>query len=99
MSFLNAPVDGGGLGGFLRRKMLATLVDKIETLTLAEFRTEDQAAGGVNLIVVRDRLGKGLEQRILGLLKSASQKTTLLLGFGMIAASCIAAFGIAQLQL
>jgi hypothetical protein len=95
---LKAPIEGGGPGGYLRRKVLGTLVRKIELVTLVEFRTAEQAASGVNLVLVRDRLGQEIDVRLLGLVRSASRKTTALFVMGLLAASCLSSWGIAQIQ-
>ena len=95
---LKAPTEGGGPGGHLRRKVLGTLVRKIEMVTLAEFRTAEQTASGVNLVLVRDRLGQAIDVRLLPLVRSANRKTTALFVTGLLAASCPSSWGIAQLQ-
>jgi hypothetical protein len=78
---VKAPTEGGGVGGFVRRKTVSSLVAKIETVTLDEFRAVDHEAGGVDLISVRDRLGEGLDAYLLRMIRSASRKTnTLLVG-------------------
>jgi hypothetical protein len=93
---LKAPADGGGASGFVRRKLLTTLVRKIELVTLAEFRSEDQSGSGVDLILVRDRLGQEIDDRLLGLLRAASKKTTLLFAVGLVLASFLVTWGINQ---
>lgn len=93
---LKAPSDGGGASGFVRRKLLTALVRKIELVTLAEFRSEDQSGSGVDLVLVRDRLGQEIDDRLLGLLRSASKKTTLLFAVGLVLASFAATWGIKQ---
>ena len=95
---LKTPTEGGGPGGYLRRKFLGTLVRKIELVTLAEFRTAEQAASGVNLALLRDRLGQQIDVRLLALVRSASRKTTTFFVTGLLAASCLSTWGIAQLQ-
>jgi hypothetical protein len=91
---LKAPDEGGGASGLVRRKLLETLVRKIEVVTLAEFRSEDQSGSGVNLILVRDRLGQEIDDRLLGLVRAASKKTTLLFAVVLVLASFLATWGI-----
>jgi hypothetical protein len=93
---LKAPTDGGGASGFVRRKLLTTLVRKIELVTLAEFRSEDQSGSGVDLILVRDSLGQEIDDRLLGLVRAASKKTTLLFAVGLVLASFLVTWGINQ---
>ena len=98
-SFLNAPAEGGGLGGKLRRKMLASLIEKIEAVTLEEFRQEDQESDGVNLTLVKDKLGQEINAKALGLLHATSQKTTLLFGLALMLGSYLLSLSIAKLPL
>jgi len=95
---LKAPVEGGGPGGFLRRKILSVLVRKIELVTLAEFRVADQSAGGVNLIMVRDRLGNEIDGLLMKITKSASRKTTTIFVSGILVACMVGTWGITQLN-
>ena len=96
---LNAPQEGGGLGGYLRRKILASLLEKIQALTLAEFRSSHQEAGGVNLIVIRDRLGDGIDARLIAMTEAASRKITIVFLVGLLFLCAASSWGIAQLAL
>ncbi len=98
-AMLTAPAEGGGLGGWLRRKLLASLLEKIRTLTLAELRGAAQNAGGIDLIRVRDSLGTEIDARLSDLTSSALQKITLVFVAGLILSACLASWGIAQLSL
>ncbi len=99
VSLLEAPSDGGGLGGWLRRKLLASLLHKIETLTLAEFRSAGQGGGGVDLIVVRDQLGEGIDTRLTEMTSSTIARITALFVIGLIVLVGGSTWGICQLPL
>lgn len=79
---LSAPSDGGGLGGRLRRRLEATLMARIETLTLARFRDEDARAGGVDLVKVRDELSAHVDELIADHVRSALTRMTVLVALG-----------------
>ena len=77
---------------------MGVVFGKIEALTLAEFRREDQGSDGVNLIAVRDRLAESIDELLLDTAASARTKLTLLLLAGLIAGSGLLAYGIGRLQ-
>ena len=62
-ALLRTPAAGGGLTGWLRRKVQGRLLRAVERVTLAEFREQGAAHGGVDLVKVQHDLG----QRIDGL--------------------------------
>ena len=98
-SFLSAPAEGSGLGGKIRRKMLALLMEKIEAITLQEFRQEEQEGDGVNLTLVKDRLAQEVNAKVLGVLHATSQKTTLFFGLALVLGSYLLSLSIAKLPL
>lgn len=73
-----------GLRGWLLTHVRGTLVTSIERLTLARFRRDDQQHGAVDLLVVRDELGAGLDALLADQVKAISNRSTWL--FGTIAA-------------
>jgi len=98
-AMLRAPAEGGGLGGWLRRKLLASLLEKVRALTLAEFRSAGQGAGGIDLIQIRDRLGTEIDEQLGELTSSAVRKLTVTFVVGLLLAACLASWGIARLPL
>ena len=90
--------SGMAVAGSIRSKLVGVVFGKIEALTLAEFRREDQGSDGVNLIAVRDRLAESIDELLLDTAASARTKLTLLLLAGLIAGSGLLAYGIGRLQ-
>ncbi len=98
-SLLKAPEKSRGLSGKLSRKILSLLIEKIEAVTLQEFRQEDQKGDGINLTLVKERLGQEVNARALKLIHATSQKTTLLFGLALVLGSYLLSLGIAKLPL
>jgi hypothetical protein len=61
---LAAQPSGGGISGWVRRRLQAGLLAAVQKYTLARFRAEDKDQGGVDLVKVR----ADLEERIDALL-------------------------------
>lgn len=53
-----------GVRAWLARKLVTAALGRIEKITLAQFRSEDAKAGGVDLLVVRDQLSAGIDQTL-----------------------------------
>jgi len=85
---LAAPSEGGGLGGWLRRKVEGALVDRVELLTLARFREASAAEGGVDLVRVRDELVQQADALAADQVRGALSRITVLvvLGAGVLVA-------------
>lgn len=94
---IQAAPQGGGVRGFLRRKIEALLLRTIERLTLARFRDEANANGGIDLVKVRDELATSADDLIVDQIKGALLKVTLLLSLAAGLVSIGAAFGIQRI--
>jgi hypothetical protein len=79
---LSAPSEGGGLGGWLRRKVEGALVERIELLTLARFREASAAEGGVDLLRVRDELVQQADALAADQVRGALTRVTVLVVLG-----------------
>lgn len=77
---LRAAVDAvlreGQKDGFLRRKLRTTAIDQVSKITLARFREEGQAHGGVDLVKVRDELAATIDRKLLDTIRAAELKVT-----------------------
>lgn len=78
-------ISEGANSGFFRSRLHRLIVGRIEALTLSRFRAENDAAGGVDLVKVRDELANTVEEKLLGLIDGMMLKLTLLLCLGLTA--------------
>ena len=93
---LQAPTDQTVKVGYVKKRFLTLLLDKVHRVTLAEFRRVNQAGECIYLILVQERLGEEIEARILDLTRSAGNKTTLLFVSGLILCAIGAVYGFSQ---
>jgi hypothetical protein len=96
---LKATPSGGGVRGWLRRTIEARLLGYIEQITLARFRDEASAGGGIDLMKVRDEVGATADDLIVEKIEDALTKTTLLFVAAAVALSIGGALGIRQIPL
>ncbi|WP_437552739.1 hypothetical protein WME97_15745 [Sorangium sp. So ce367] len=96
---VQASPTGGGVRGFLRRRIEAQLLGTIETLTLARFRNEANQGGGIDLLKVRDELAQGVDGLVTDQIEGTLLKMTLLLVGAAVLASLGAAAGIQHIPL
>ena len=94
---VQAAPQGGGVRGFLRRKIEALLLRTIERLTLSRFRDEANAKGGIDLVKVRDELATSADDLIVDRIQGTLLKLTLLLSLAAGLVSIGAAFGIQRI--
>jgi len=76
---LTSGAGEGGLKGWLLGKLRSRLLEKVSLATLARFREEGQADGGVDLVKVRDDLSARADSLLKGKVQSALRRTTLIL--------------------
>jgi len=95
-SLIRTSSQKSGISSWFKTKVSTFLLYKIEQVTLAEFRTEEQTAGGVNLILVRDRLSLEIDLLLINAVKSAGLKTTLLILGGIVLASSVLSYGLVR---
>jgi hypothetical protein len=93
-SLISTSTEKSGLSSWFKTKVSTFLLQKIEQITLAEFRTANQTAGGVNLILVRERLASEVDILLIKTIKSASLKSTLLILAAIALASCLLSYGL-----
>jgi hypothetical protein len=67
-----------GVRAWFARKLQAAALQRVRALTLARFRSADAEYGGVDLIMVRDELGEKIDATLVGTLRAAATKVTLL---------------------
>ena len=96
---VRAPIEGGGGSGWLKRRITRALFERIEWVTLAAFRDEDRATGGVDLVVVRDKLSTQIDELLLDRVQSTMRTATALLGLASVALTLLAAYGIRHIPL
>jgi hypothetical protein len=83
--------------GFFRARLHRMLVEKIESITLTRFRAEESAAGGIDLIKVRDELGASVEEKLLGIIDGMMLKFTALICLGFSASAILIALAIQKI--
>jgi hypothetical protein len=79
---VSAPQEGGGIQGFIRRKVQDNLCEKISSLTLTQFRAEQ---GGVDLIKVRDLIAAKADVAIQEKIESVRSSANLFILFAILA--------------
>jgi len=96
---VTAPDAGGGSAGWVKRKMVGAIFEKIEQITLDEFRREDQTGSGVDLVLVQNRLGNKVDHLLMDMSAAAARKITLLVITGLMVGTLLLAYGISQVQI
>jgi hypothetical protein len=66
---LDAPAQGGGLAGRIRRRLQNILLRAVRKYTLARFREEDAQHGGIDLVRVQAEMGERIDGLLIGKLK------------------------------
>ena len=97
-SILKAPGQGGGVGGWLLRKLQGRLVRVVQSLSIARFR-QAGAAGTIDLVRLRDDLAANIDNAVARKLAARLVFATRLAIFLMIALSLLSAFLIRQIPL
>lgn len=96
---LAAQEQGGGLGGWLRRKLQARMLLGVQQLTLARFRQAGSEATGIDLVKVRGELAGSVDRLLGDKIHSAVQSATVLLVVLAVLLSLAGAYGIRQLPI
>lgn len=82
-----------GVRAWLARKLVVAALTRIESITLARFRSDDAKSGGVDLLVVRDELADGIDGTLAkGLTGSLNKVNFLVAGLYVLFATLIAVF-------
>jgi hypothetical protein len=63
-----------GFRAWLAGKLISSAVERIQSITLARFRSENAKAGGVDLIVVRDELIVTIDKTLAGMISAQLNK-------------------------
>lgn len=88
---VGAAPQGGGVRGYLRRKIEARLLGYVERLTLSRFRNEAHQEGGIDLIKVRDEVARAADDLVAEQIEGTLLRLTLLLA----GAAALASLGVA----
>jgi hypothetical protein len=78
-----------GLRAWLARATMAAIFLRVETFTLARFRADASAGGGVDLRLVRDQLGSSIDSLIAGEVRAQLRRLNVLVA-GAYAAGAVA---------
>jgi hypothetical protein len=90
-ALLQAPAEGGGLTGWLRRRLQARLLRAVRDITLARFRAEGAEHGGVDLVNVQTELGARADGLVINHLRRGTVRMTA----GIILVTVVVVIGIA----
>ena len=91
-SLLDERAGKTGVRAWMARKLIEAALTRIESITLARFRSEDAKAGGVDLLVVRDELAAGIDTTLAkGISASLNKVNLLIAGLYVVFAVVIAA--------
>jgi len=83
-----------GFRAAIARRIQASALRRVESLTLKQFRGQDAQHGGVDLILVRDELSERVDAMVAGAVQAASRKLTLV-AISLVLLLCLGgAFGI-----
>jgi hypothetical protein len=97
VDFVVRQKEGGG-GGFFQRRIRQTLVEQVQKLTLARFRTHDKELPGVDLRRVRVEVAERADAALEEVVGGALLKTTLLV-LGLTSLGCLlVAYGIRSIS-
>ena len=80
---VEAPVEGGGPTGWLRRRVQIRLLCTVHKYTLAHFREEDARHGGVDLVKVQSDLGERMDGMLIGKLRGGINGWTIAVLVGL----------------
>lgn len=89
--------QGGGLRGWLRRKLQTRLLLGIQQATLARFRKSGSEVSGIDLLRVRDELAGNIDRLLGDKIQAALASTTILFVGLAVLLSLAGAHGIRQL--
>jgi len=98
-SLIAARPEGKGVRAWFARKIQERLLRKIEELTLARFREQGAASGGVDLVLVRNELAPKIDTLLTQPLEAAMLKITVLALVGAAIVSLGGAYGIRQIAI
>lgn len=87
-----------GVRVWLQRKLVARLLGAIAQVTVTRFRSAAAAAGGIDLIRVRDELAERMDDMIRERIAGATRKATILLVGAAVVLAIGGAFGVSQLR-
>lgn len=87
-----------GVRAWLQRKLVARLLGAIAQVTVARFRSAAAAAGGIDLIRVRDELAERMDGLVRDRIAGATRKVTVLLVGAAVVVAIGGAFGVSQLR-
>lgn len=73
---LRASADGGGLSGWVRRRVHGKLLSAVRQYTLARFRQEGAEHGGIDLLKVRADLGRNIDSFMMRKMRGIALRWT-----------------------
>jgi hypothetical protein len=86
---LKARAEQRGLRAWVARGVLSAVVVRVQALTLARFRSEDLAHGGIDLLRVRDELVLAADALIVTQVNQQALRLTGLVAFGYLGSALL----------
>lgn len=71
-----------GMGGWLAKKLLSTVVDKVQRLTLAQFHADNSLHGGIDLAKVQAELATSADTLLAAQVEAQAQRLTRVIAVG-----------------
>jgi hypothetical protein len=90
-SLLQEPSSQRGARGWLAKKLLGATVEKVERLTLARFRADESAHGGIDLAKVQAELASNVDMLLALQIEAQAQRLTRLIAVAYVLAVALIA--------
>lgn len=96
---LKSRAEQSGVRAWVARGLMSAVVTRVQSLTLARFRSDDLAHGGVDLVRVRDELAGAVDGLIAKQVKQQALRLTVLVAFAYAAVVLVMGYVVGRVGL